>query len=80
MNEADRKKIDEIMAGMVCTKGFRCAASGFEQLCRACRNDLENCLTCLEEQPDQCPFAVRMGKDHLCYCPLRVYLAKVLGK
>jgi len=80
MNEEHRKKIEEIMAGMVCTKAFKCAACGFEHLCKARDTDIENCLICLDAAPGQCPFAVPMGKRHLCYCPLRVYLAKELGK
>jgi hypothetical protein len=80
MKVEHQKKIEEIIAGIVCTKGFKCAVCGFEQLCKASENDLEDCLTCLEEIPDQCPFAVPMGKRHLCYCPLRVYLTKELGK
>ena len=80
MKVEQKNKIEEIMSGMVCTKGFKCAASGFDHLCRASVNDLENCLTCLDENPHQCPFAVRMGKGHLCYCPLRAFLTKELGK
>jgi hypothetical protein len=80
MNKDQQKKIEEIIAGMVCTKGFKCAACSFENLCKASFTDIEDCLTCLEENPDKCPFAVPVGKEHLCYCPLRAYLAKELKK
>jgi hypothetical protein len=80
MKEEQQKKIEEIIAGMICTKGFKCAECGFEHLCKAHDSGIENCLTCLEEEPGQCPFAVTIGKSHLCYCPLRVYLAKELKK
>jgi hypothetical protein len=80
MNKDQQKKIEEIIAGMVCTKGFKCAACSFENLCKAGDIGIENCLRCLEEEPGLCPFAVPIGERHLCYCPLRVYLAKELGK
>ena len=80
MNEEQQKKIEEIMAAMVCTKGFKCAACSFENLCKASTTDIEDCLACLEAEPGLCPFAVPVGQQHLCYCPLRAYLAKELKK
>jgi hypothetical protein len=80
MDEKDRKKIEELMAGMQCPKHFRCASSGFESLCRARDLGLEEYLDCLEENPDGCPFALSFGFGRLCQCPLRVDLAKKLKK
>ncbi len=80
MNEADRKKIEEIMAGMKCPKDFKCGKSGFERLCHARDIGIESFLDCLEDNPLSCSFALPFGLGHLCQCPLRVYLAKTLSK
>ena len=80
MKDEDRKKIEEIMAGMQCAKNFKCAENGFEHLCRAKDFGLETYLECLEEDPWECSFALSFGYGYLCQCPLRVYLAKKLKK
>lgn len=80
MKDEDRKKIEEILAGMQCSKNFKCAESGFEHLCRARDFGDEKYLECLEENPWACSFALDFGSGHLCQCPLRVYLAKKLKK
>ena len=80
MKEEVRKKIEEIKAGMKCLKGFKCADSGFEQLCKAIDFGLKGYLDCLEENHGTCPFALSFGNGHLCQCPLRVYLSKELKK
>ena len=80
MKDEDRKKIEEIMAGMKCPNNFKCAESGFEHLCRAKDFGLEKYLECHEEKPSACSFALSFGYSHLCICPLRVYLAKKLKK
>ncbi len=61
MKEEDRKKIEEIMAGMKCPKDFVCAESGFTRLCNARDFGLDNYLECLEEDPSRCSFAVPFG-------------------
>ncbi len=78
MKNEDRKRIEEIMAGMKCPKNFKCAKGGFEHLCKATDIGLENYLDCLEEKPASCSFAMAYGLRHFCQCPLRVYLAKKL--
>jgi len=80
MKDEDRKKIEEIIAGMQCPKNFKCAENGFENLCRAKDFGVENYLDCLEENPAECPFALSFGNGYLCQCPLRVYIAKKLKK
>ena len=82
MKEEHRKKIQEIINGMQCPKNFRCAESGFENLCRAKDFGDEQRLHCLEETSD-CSFAALYDfgiKMRFCKCPLRVYLAKNLNK
>ncbi len=80
MDDAVKLKIEEIVAGMKCPKGFACANSGFETLCKARDFGLEGYLDCLEEEPAACSFALSFGHGHLCQCPLRVYIAKKLRK
>ncbi len=78
MKDEDRRKVEEIMDGMQCTKNFKCAESGFKHLCSSKDFGVENYLDCLEENPSACPFALSFGYSHLCQCPLRVFLAKKL--
>ena len=80
MNDKIRKEISEIIGGMKCPKGFECAESGFEHLCRAKDFGLEKYLECLEDTPSRCVFAFAFGKTHFCKCPLRVYISKNLKK
>jgi hypothetical protein len=80
MKDEDRKKIDEVMAGMQCPRSFKCAETGFERLCKAKDIGLETYLECLEEDPPSCSFAFFFGYRHVCGCPLRLYLSKRLGK
>ncbi len=80
MKENNKKRIEEIMAGMTCPKNFKCADSGFETLCKAKDFGLDNYLDCLEPNPHKCKFALSFGNGHLCQCPLRIYLSKALNK
>jgi hypothetical protein len=80
MKDEDRKKIEEILDRMICPKNFKCADSGFEQLCKARYIGLENYLDCLEGNPSACVFALPFGSGYLCHCPLRVYLSRELKK
>ncbi len=83
MKEEDRKKIREIINGIQCPKNFRCAESGFENLCKAKDFGDEQRLHCLAAASEPCSFAVMYDfgiKIRFCQCPLRVYLAKNLSK
>lgn len=75
-----RATIEEIIGHMQCPKGFKCAQGGFEDLCRAQECGMEYYLECLEEKPRSCKFVILFGDRHYCQCPLRVYIAKHLGK
>ncbi|MFH1716706.1 MAG: hypothetical protein ABIF19_05100 [Planctomycetota bacterium] len=81
MKAEHRARIQEIIAGMRCQKGFECAEGRFETLCKARDFGDEQSLQCLEGRP--CPFAsvYNTGFEiHFCRCPLRVYLAKNFAK
>jgi len=80
MREEDRKRIKEIIGQMQCPKDFKCANSGFENLCKTQDLGLETFLECLEEDPSNCKFAIFFGDAFFCQCPLRVYLAKTCKK
>ncbi len=79
MKEEYRKKIEELIGQMQCPKDFKCAESGFENLCKARDLGLESYLECLEDNPSRCLFAQSFGNKYYCRCPLRVYLAKQLN-
>jgi hypothetical protein len=74
------KKIKEIIGELNCPKNFKCTKQGFKHLCKGKNVGLDHYLECLEENTVNCTFRVPYGKSHYCRCPLRVYLAKKLGK
>ena len=80
MQEEHKKRIEEIIGQINCPKGFTCAQSGFELLCKAKDFGLDNYLECIEDFPSQCKFALPFGKTHFCQCPLRIYIAKKIKK
>jgi hypothetical protein len=82
MEQVDAGQIEQIMAGMKCAKDFECYKSGFEKLGRVKDGGLDNYVWCLEEKGKarDCGFSLSFGDAVLCRCPLRVYVAKNLGK
>jgi len=78
MEEEHKKKIEEIIEEMSCPKNFKCAESGFEKLCKAKDNGMEEFVDCLDDNARRCTFAIPFGDGHFCKCPLRVYLSKEL--
>ena len=78
MDQEKLKEIKQIMGEMTCTKGFKCAASGFQKVCKANDHGVDDVLLCLEEDHVSCNFVVLYGENHYCQCPLRVHLAKKL--
>jgi len=76
MRDDHRERIEEIIGKIQCPKNFKCAESGFENLCKAKDIGLSAYLECHEENPQKCQFAVLFGAGYFCQCPLRVYLAK----
>ena len=80
MEEEHRRKIEKIIGQLQCPKDFKCAESGFENLCKARDFGIDDFLECLEDNPSRCSFAFHFGNTYFCQCPLRVYLAKKLKK
>jgi hypothetical protein len=82
MEQVETGQIEQIMARMECAKDFECYKSGFEKMGRAKDGGLNNYVWCLEEdgKARDCGFSLSFGNGILCRCPLRVYVAKNLGK
>ena len=78
MDEAQKKRLDEIMAGMECPRGFQHCKFGFEKLCKAKDNGLKRYVECLEDEFGTCEFRVPFRDGVFCKCPVRVYIAKEL--
>ncbi|MEW6219780.1 MAG: hypothetical protein AB1634_09650 [Thermodesulfobacteriota bacterium] len=80
LDEIHRKHIAEILTELDCPKAFRCVEQGFVQLCRAVDVGRATYLACFEPLPAACRFALDLGGEHYCRCPLRVYLMKHLQR
>ena len=65
---------------MQCPKGFVCYESGFQTLCKVKHIGLGLHVQCLETDPPMCKFIRTLGSSVLCGCPVRVYIARKLGK
>ena len=77
MDERTKQQIAEVMGDLSCAKGFRCAETGFRELCEAEDIGLENHLKCLAPNASRCQFSVMYDREtFFCCCPLRVFLAK----
>jgi len=80
MKEDDRKKIEEIIGQLSCPKNFKCAASSFDNLCKAKDIGIDTHLLCQDSSSFWCRFSLKFDQEYFCSCPLRIYLAKQLGK
>jgi len=78
MEDESTKNIDDILAGMYCSKNFKCAESGFEHLCKVRYIGHGRFLVCLEANPADCSFAMHVDDQYYCDCPLRGYLERKL--
>jgi len=80
MKERDRRNIEKIISQLNCQKNFKCAASDFENLCKAEDIGLGTHLLCHDSATFLCGFSLRVDQENFCSCPVRVYLARHLGK
>jgi hypothetical protein len=80
LDKKQRQQLEEIVNGIKCPKNFRCYKSGLEYLCKAEDIGQESFLACKEKDGATCKFAVPLGKAYFCQCPIRIYIAKNLGK
>jgi len=78
MEKEVQQQVNEIRKRMKCSKGFQCAESGFNKLCKAKDVGLKRHLLCLESGAASCDFSLFVEKKYYCACPLRVYLIRNL--
>jgi len=79
MDQDFKEDIEEIVCGMKCPKDFKCHKSGFDNLCKAIDIGEKSFLICLEKKPLACKF-ISVKRGYVCECPLRIFIAKKLGK
>ncbi len=75
-----KRRIEEIMRGMQCSKEFECYKSGFANLGRVRDIGMETFVECLAENSQACEFSFPFGDRYFCKCRLRIYLVKKLKK
>lgn len=81
MDERTNREVAELASTMECARGFACVKAGFEGICEVRDIGMAHNLLCLDKQACQeCGFGFSSGLAHLCRCPLRVHVAKSLGK
>lgn len=81
MQTRARHEVVEIMNTMECAKDFACVEAGFDGVCEVRDVGMKHNLLCLDRQACQeCGFSFTVGLAHVCHCPLRVHVAKTLGK
>ena len=90
MEERHRKKIEELMEEVQCTKDFSCVQSELKELCKIADLDWDELCkvtdlgwedyVCLEESPPECSFASHFGDSYFCKCALRIYICKHLER
>jgi hypothetical protein len=80
MERDHHKELEKIIGDLQCPRDFKCYKSGFKALCKARDVGLETFIQCLEEDPSNCPFTMRLHGMDYCRCPVRVYLVKELKK
>ena len=76
MNDEQSAQFFELLDGVACGHGHRCAHDDLADVCRARDLGLENYVDCLSESPRDCEYSLSLGHGHLCRCPARIFLAK----
>jgi hypothetical protein len=77
MEAEQKRRIEEIMAGMQCSKGFERCKDGLGNLCKAKDRGVPGYVDCLENGV-LCEFRLPYGDGAFCKCGVRVYIAKEL--
>ena len=80
MDDEIRRKIEEIIGQMECSKDFKCTRKESEQLCNAGKMGVDGLLYCLEDNPMLCKFALPFGFTYVCRCPLRGIIARKIAR
>jgi hypothetical protein len=83
MEQGLEKELQDIVSDLECGKDFICYKSGFETLGKTKEIKdigLKGHFQCLEEDTELCLFSVVFANRSVCNCPLRIHIAKKLGK
>jgi hypothetical protein len=75
-SDESKRQIEKIMAEIECPFEFQCYQSDSPDICSAKDIGLPDFILCCEEVPHECQFSIPFGHQHLCKCPLKIYLAK----
>ncbi len=78
MDEKQKKRIEEIVAGMECPEDCECCKSDLERTDKMGAKELPSFVTCAEDKKPQCEFKLPSGDTVLCACSVRVHIAKTL--
>ena len=79
MTEEQTVKIEQIMRGVKCPRGFACHKSGFKDVCEAKVHDETGLIECVGADAKSCDFCARFGQSTtFCCCPVREYIARNL--
>ncbi|MHC4336652.1 MAG: hypothetical protein ACYSTG_01720 [Planctomycetota bacterium] len=81
MDEAQKKRLEEIMASMECPEGCECCKPDLKRTDKMGAEELLSYVTCAEDEDKepQCEFKLPTGDNVLCSCPVRVHIAKALS-
>jgi hypothetical protein len=77
MDEAQKKRLEEIMASMECPKDCECCKPDLKRTDKMGAEELLRYITCAKEP--QCEFQLPSRDTVLCMCPVRVHIAKSLS-
>ena len=75
----DEEHAKRLLGEDTCERGLSCIESGFTDMHRARYIGSDLYAICLDGVKD-CKFAVYADYTYLCKCPVRVHIAKTLGK
>jgi hypothetical protein len=80
ITQEHRNRLEEVIRGVECPKGFVCYKSGFTRLGKVAGIKKDGFLECLEEDCQECQFSLPFGKPTACLCPVRIYIANEFAK
>jgi hypothetical protein len=72
--------IEDMMAGIECSKQFECHSNEFESLPEIRIDSGGSLIKCLDERMNICEFAISFGKGRFCTCQIREFIFKKYGK
>ena len=75
LTQEHRNRLEEVISGVECPKGFICYKSGFTRLGKVAGIKKDGFLECLEENCQDCQFSLPFGTPAACLCPVRIYIA-----